>query len=38
MDDTRRAGEMTKGSAKVKLRGRGRDRGGGRKMLSDVSG
>jgi hypothetical protein len=36
MDDTSRAGEMTKGGAKVKLRGR--DRGGGRKMLSDVSG
>jgi hypothetical protein len=51
MDDTRRAGEMTKGgarvqigaellckSAKVTLRGRGWDRGWGRKILSGVSG
>jgi hypothetical protein len=29
-------GRQTRGSAKVKLRGRGRDRGGGRKILSGV--
>jgi hypothetical protein len=38
MDDTRRAGEMTKGGAKVTLKGRGWDRGWGRKILSGVSG